>query len=298
MIKAKLVTNHLQFKKTERTSLCILLHKPTWQIRLQHWITQSFGSEEKNAWIVSDDTINHIFDWNKTIGTYGLDNYKNITLDDTGSFYAVIRGVQSEDVMLTQYDRAGETIWNKYYGDTLPDYANDVLWLSDSSVVFTEASYVNDSSKTFTTKINNADTVIWFENWDNAKLTEGKSVIERQDRNLWFFSSQCTPSIGYNSSGKIDSLENGYASKIIIDSHEKNLMLGYTEDGNYNTQNFHPITDNTYVLQVNTLEPKDQFNIYKKDTNLFIESRSLKDKSFMIQIIALIDSQSYFKIIL
>lgn len=46
MIKAKLVTHHLEFKKPAGTSRGILFHKPTWYIVLQHAISQSLGIGE------------------------------------------------------------------------------------------------------------------------------------------------------------------------------------------------------------------------------------------------------------
>ncbi len=46
MIKAKLITHHLEFKKPAGTSRGVLLHKPTWYIVLQHSLTNSIGIGE------------------------------------------------------------------------------------------------------------------------------------------------------------------------------------------------------------------------------------------------------------
>ncbi|MFT6801780.1 MAG: hypothetical protein ACJA2N_000963, partial [Salibacteraceae bacterium] len=39
MIKAKLITHHLKFKKPAGTSRGILLEKPTWYLVLEHQLT-------------------------------------------------------------------------------------------------------------------------------------------------------------------------------------------------------------------------------------------------------------------
>ena len=46
MIKAKLITNHLQFKQPAGTSRGVLLEKPTWYLHLEHSITGSTGIGE------------------------------------------------------------------------------------------------------------------------------------------------------------------------------------------------------------------------------------------------------------
>jgi hypothetical protein len=261
--------------------------------------TQSFGQGGKDAWIVRYNAITDVFDWNKTIGTNATEDYKALTLDPTGGFYAAGRGVQNgrtdEDVMVTRFNANGDTLWNNFYGDTLQDYANDILWFSDSTVVFTGANFAVDSSKTYTSKIKE-DSIIWEEKWINGTLTEGKSILERPDGNPAVFSSLYNSSrryefwyifMGFTGAGTMGSLEDDFASKMILDHHGKYLMLGSTNgfassysnillyktvNGHYNPLNFSSITDNFNILSTDPISQESNFSIFQDEHFLTIQT--------------------------
>ena len=263
--------------------------------------TQSFGSGGKDAWIVRYDASNDIFDWNKTIGGSSTDDYKAITPDPTGGFYTAGRGVQTghphEDVMVTRFDANGDTIWNRYYGDTLQDYANDITLFTDSSVVFTGRLTTTDTVKTYVVKLSPADTTIWEDRLKNTKNAIGFSVIERPDGYPAVISQINSPGtkhefwyvfMGYNGSGTMGTLENDYATAITLDHFGKYMMAGYsngfnsnftnillykTKEGMYNPNNLEFISDTMNVVSVkkiyrnNSIRLEREFHIIRINQN-------------------------------
>lgn len=270
--------------------------------------TQSFGSGGKDAWIVRYDANNDLFDWNHTYGDVGTDDYKSITKAPTGGFYAAGRGVQpnhtDEDVMVTRFDDNGDTLWNKYYGDTLQDFANEITSFSDNSVVFAGRLTTEDSTKTYVVKLSSADTTIWEDRLINTKNATGISVIERPDGNPAVFSQIFNHSLGYefwyvfmgyNGSGTMGTLANDVASKILLDNHGKYLMLGYTngfgsnyndfllyrtKEGKYNPDNFKSLKDTVNIL--NTIKLKDPSEIsYIYSNNILTFSQKKRNNNIL-----------------
>ncbi len=152
--------------------------------------TQSFGSGGKDAWIVRYDASNDIFDWNKTIGGSDIDDYKAITPNPTGGFYAAGRGVQTghpdEDVMVTRFDANGDTIWNRYYGDTLQDYANDIEHLNNSKVAITGTTFFSsDTTQTLVLSIDSVGQKAFLDFWGlGFSKFEGQKVIEMDSNRI------------------------------------------------------------------------------------------------------------------
>lgn len=271
--------------------------------------TQSFGSGGKDAWIVRYDANNDIFDWNKTLGLSGTDDYKSLTLDHTGGFYAAGRGVQSgktdEDVMITRYDMSGDTMWNKYYGDTSQDYANDILWFSDSSIVFTGCSFIQDTGVAFTVKVGELDTIVWEEKWNQGEFTEGTSILERSDGQPGVFGTYINESInsefwyifmGYNGSGTMGSLEDDIAARMIqnhqglyamvgttfgFESNYSNILLYLTEAGTYNSDNTYLISDTSNVLSSPQVSQSQNFKLSYDNQKIRI---SFEEESNDIQV--------------
>lgn len=145
--------------------------------------TQSYGAGSTDGWVVKFDGNTRQFVWDKTIGTTNYENFKAIAPGANGSFVTAGKGTQlnrtDEDVIVTKFDSLGDTIWTKYYGDTLQDYANDIIWMSDGTYALTGSSELhNDSSYSNTLKINEDGQLIWIEQWIIRVKNIGTKLIE------------------------------------------------------------------------------------------------------------------------
>ena len=151
--------------------------------------TQSFGNGGKDGWIVKYSGATQSVLWSKTIGTNKNEYFKALSLDPFGNFIAAGSGFKpnrtDEDVMVTKFNTAGDTIWTKYYGDTLQDYANDVIWMSDSNFAYTGTQFFNhDSSSVYLLKTDSSGSKIWDYHWELRILNEGMKIMEIDSQKL------------------------------------------------------------------------------------------------------------------
>ncbi|MFT6323404.1 MAG: hypothetical protein ACJAWO_000956 [Halieaceae bacterium] len=264
--------------------------------------TQSFGNGGKDAWLVRYDANYEIFDWNKTYGGIHDEYYKAITKDLNNDLFASGGGINpnrtDEDVLISKFDPLGDTVWNKYYGDTLQDYANDITFFSDSSIVFTGRVTEKDTIKTYVVKMDENGTLIWQDRLVNSKKATGVSVCERPDGNPAILSQIESTSIGiefwyvfmgYNGSGTMGSLQDDWPSKMILAKNGKYILAGstmgfntnytkvlvyQTTEGYYNTDNYYYVKDLNNVLSLDQIENKPEIKITKNENIYFFQFES------------------------
>lgn len=105
--------------------------------------TQSFGDGDADAWIVKYNENTDVFEWETIIGDSTYENFKAVAKGANGEIIAAGSGIAidsgrvDEDVMLTKFDSLGNEIWTKFYGDTLQDYANDIIYMSNGNYSIT-----------------------------------------------------------------------------------------------------------------------------------------------------------------
>ena len=132
--------------------------------------TQSYGAGSKDGWIIKYNGLTQTVDWDKTVGNNTPEYFKAITLGENDNLIAVGGGIKNgridEDVMVTKFNSLGDTIWNKYYGDTLQDYANDVIWMSNGSYALTGAkTQLSDTTVVNLMKLDTLGAILQQDKW-------------------------------------------------------------------------------------------------------------------------------------
>lgn len=229
--------------------------------------TQSFGNGGKDGWIVRYDANNDLFDWNKTFGGQNTEYYNSISSTATG--FIVAGGGTSpnridEDVFITNFSKIGDTIWTRYFGDTLQDYANDIIQRSNSDFVFT--GLISDS------------------NYQEIFLLQLDTNGVKKDSNIWQLNSN---RIGYRVN-EMDSGRIGLSGSIDIGSTGSfNLFYGLTKPNSLHYQKasiygsakpesggyFDVNSDSTLIIAGSTLG-------YSSNFSNVILIKTLKDGSY------------------
>ena len=156
--------------------------------------TQSFGSGGKDGWIVSYDANNQVFDWNKTVGTSNNEKYEALTIDSMGGFYTIGMGVQNnhndDDVMVSRFNSNGDTIWTKFYGDTLNDYGSDITILANKNVAITGSLSVSqDTTNTLVLSVDSTGSIVFIDKWGRGfRNASGTKVLEMDSNRLGILS--------------------------------------------------------------------------------------------------------------
>ncbi|UTW67300.1 T9SS type A sorting domain-containing protein [bacterium SCSIO 12643] len=248
--------------------------------------TQSFGTGNTDGWIVQFDEPTQNFTWDTTYGDIGPDGlraisqFRNGTLSCTG-YYTNTGETQSDLLYLNFSPNTHSTNTLLTLGDTLNDGGNDITLFSDSTVMITGYTYRNDTSRTYTLRIDDQNNILRHEIWSLGDYAEGKSVVERPDGYAAIFSSTHFASMGYEfwfyfmdtyGSGTAGSLQDDYASKMIISNRGYYMMTGYTEGfgatypdiliyktdtGNYDPNNFYKIEDGQNIVSVSPAQNVD-----------------------------------------
>jgi len=262
--------------------------------------TQSFGLGDTDGWLVQFDELTQSFVWDTTYGDIGADGlraisqFRNGTLSCTG--YYTNSGETQSDLLYLNFDPTTHmTNTQLTLGDTLNDGGNDITLFSDSTVMITGYTYRNDTSRTYTLKIDDQNNILRHEIWSLGDFAEGKSVVERPDGYAAIFSSAHFPSMGYEfwfyfmdtyGSGTAGSLQDDYASKMIISNRGYYMMAGYTEGfnatypdiliyktdtGKYDPNNFFKIEDGQNVVgftPVQNLEETIEISVNRNFINI------------------------------
>jgi len=97
--------------------------------------TQSFGNGNTDGWLLQFDEASRTWDWETTIGTPETENLKAVAKGNNNDFFAVGLGHANDptddDIMLVKFNSSGNSVWTKFYGDTLLDYGNDIIKMTD-----------------------------------------------------------------------------------------------------------------------------------------------------------------------
>ena len=245
--------------------------------------TQSFGNGGKDGWVIQYNESSQSVDWHKTVGTQSEEYYKALALDSVGNFIATGGGFKpnrtDEDVMVTKFNSDGDTIWTKFYGDTLQDYANDVVWMKNGRITFTGAySIPGDTITTNLTQIDSNGVILDFYPWWSQSLIQevGNRIIEIDNGRLAILGT-CKKSDGntdirfgytypnslfYEEGGTLGGDFQEFGEGIVFLGNQGYLFAGYT-DGYASSFN------DIIVINADSLGDPENPNNYEKinDTN-------------------------------
>jgi len=256
--------------------------------------TQSFGAGNADAWLVKYNANYHSFEWDKTVGLPTYENFKALAKGENGTVLAVGKGIKSgrndEDVFITRFDSMGDTLWTNYYGDTLQDYANDVVWMSDGNYSLTGRITSITRAEINLLQIDTIGNVLLQNNWSvdslfiiGNKISEIDSsrigiigTREVAPNNLDMFFAYSRPSSldfmgGTTQGGQGDDIGNSFVfmadSGIMITGITDGFQSSFTDIitfktnrfGNYDQKNFSQNYDTT-----NVLSSSHQDNYYTK----------------------------------
>lgn len=144
--------------------------------------TQSFGNGAKDGWILKYDGAQNTVDWEMTLGEDKDDYFKAIAMDLQGNLLAAGGGTQlnrsDEDVFVVKLNPYGDTIWTKYYGDTLRDYANDITVLNDTNFGLTGVKSIStDTTLINILSINQDGEILFTDQWGVGFLSSWGTKI-------------------------------------------------------------------------------------------------------------------------
>tara|TARA_R110002050_G_scaffold200591_1_gene335551 strand:+ start:102175 stop:103635 length:1461 start_codon:yes stop_codon:yes gene_type:complete len=212
--------------------------------------TQSYGAGNADGWIVKFNGKTRQFVWDKTVGTSNYENYKAVAPGENGSFVAAGKGTQlgrtDEDVLVTRFDSLGDTIWTKYYGDTLQDYANDVIWMSDSTYALTGLKTIANIKNILVLKISKSSNTIFDNYWGTSTNRVGSGIteidslkisitgtLEVYDQNTDFFLAYSYPNSKYFKGGSTQGgLKNDISIGLINLQDTGYIIAGYSDGFN------------------------------------------------------------------
>jgi len=100
--------------------------------------TYSFGSGDGDVYVIRTDSSGDTL-WTRIYGGTSHDGGQSVQITADGGFIiagsTLSFGIGQEDVYLVKTDSLGNVMWEKTYGDTLPDYGCSVAKTSDDGYI-------------------------------------------------------------------------------------------------------------------------------------------------------------------
>ncbi|MBI2271126.1 MAG: T9SS type A sorting domain-containing protein [Bacteroidetes bacterium] len=151
--------------------------------------TYSFGAGQKDGMIIKTDSAGELT-WTKVFGNTGFDEASAVVQTKDGNY--LIAGslsvpAGSDDILLLKIDQQGDTLWTKIISGSGWDYANDVVELNNSDLIF--CGYTSSFSGTadsdlliFRTDKNGA--IKWCKTYGNSGQEKGGHIHLNRDSTL------------------------------------------------------------------------------------------------------------------
>jgi hypothetical protein len=141
----------------------------------------------------------------KTPGEYKGEDARSVKQTADGGF--IFAGSQSDgvpDVYLVKTDADGDIIWEKTYGGSDWDVANDIFITNDGGYVMAGFT-IKNARDVFVVKTDSAGTEQWSENYGGSSNDEGAAIVETSDQGFLI--------VGGTKSSSVDGDEDVYIIK-------------------------------------------------------------------------------------
>ncbi len=148
--------------------------------------TNSFGAGDYDFWLVKTDSSGNA-QWNKTYGGTSVDcAYALVQTSGGGYALAGITnsfGAGSWDFWLVKADSLGNAQWNKTYGGTTDDYANDLVQTSDGGYVLTgeTGSFGAGGGDSWLVKTDSAGNMMWNKTYGGINTDGAYALVQTGD---------------------------------------------------------------------------------------------------------------------
>lgn len=148
--------------------------------------TKSMGNGNSDAWIFQFNEINDSFEWQTTVGDSLNDNFKSVILNYNNELVAAgggfLNGNNHQDIIISKTSTSGQHISTWNYGDTLTDFANDIVQLADSGYAFTGLySLPNSNPGIASFKCNQLGNLAYYISLNLYPYGEGVKIINVSD---------------------------------------------------------------------------------------------------------------------
>jgi hypothetical protein len=221
--------------------------------------TESFGVTYEDFWLLKLD-INGDTLWTKIFGSIGFER-GNSAYETSDSCFIVTgttsSNLNSYDILLIKFNRDGEILWDKTFGNYSYDSGNCIIQASDGGYVIT-GIWTNVLFDLLLLKTNKNGVQQWSRTFGGQYNDQGMSVQQTSDG-------------GYIIAGRTDSFGNGLDDVWLI----KTDSLGYSNVNSITDKNklftdhvllqnypnpFNPTTTIKYNLQHSTIVSIQMFN--------------------------------------
>lgn len=147
--------------------------------------TQSFGNGNTDGWLLQFDEATRSWDWETTIGTAATENFKAVSKGANNDFFVTGMGYNvtpsDTDIMVVRFNLTGDSIWAKFYGDTLKDFGNDIIKMNDGNYGITGLRSIEGQNPGIAVlKIDSLGDIVFDTSWaaSNFEYSEGYKVLE------------------------------------------------------------------------------------------------------------------------
>lgn len=240
--------------------------------------TYSYGNGDADGWLMIFDETSQQIVWDTTIGTGNEDFFHALTVSGDTLAYAAGGGSSTEeddmDMMVARIriDHQIDRFWVDelgFFGDSLSDYANDIIITSDDKIALTGKGEIHGSSYGTTFLKATKDLVLeWTNQWISPPVNgDSKRIVEYLNGQLVLFSSSIFSSDFINYHVGIANGNNG------------NFQLGtnYSSNGISTTESGLWISNGGFLVMGNTLGdfvPNNSILVYKVPEKLLINPPS------------------------
>jgi predicted secreted protein len=146
----------------------------------------ALGAANYDFWLVKTDSSGNA-QWNKTYGGTSVDCAYAL-VQTSGGGYALVGitnsfGAGSWDFWLVKADSLGNAQWNKTYGGTTDDYANDLVQTSDGGYVLTgeTGSFGAGGGDSWLVKTDSAGNMMWNKTYGGINTDGAYALVQTGD---------------------------------------------------------------------------------------------------------------------
>jgi Secretion system C-terminal sorting domain len=146
--------------------------------------SQSFGSGDRDGWIVKADSSGN-FIWSKSFGVGGYDEFTAAAEDESGELYITGTTESSGDrnLWIVKTDSGGNHLFTKAYGGSQWEWGHDIKRTNDGNFIVTGFNQSNSSGlrQLWILKIDQQGDTLWTKLIRSVNGSEGYSVIQTPD---------------------------------------------------------------------------------------------------------------------
>jgi hypothetical protein len=142
-----------------------------------------------NGMILAKYTSTATLSWNTRWSSNGTNDAIGKSVKQTSDGGYIVAGESdvlangTQDAMIIKYDSSGGVVWDKVWGGTGNEYANDLVITSDGGYALAgyTMSYGNGSGDVLFLKYSSNGTLSWQKTWGTENYEEGQSIVNTSD---------------------------------------------------------------------------------------------------------------------